>query len=59
MEFLHQSSKKFDILFLLHSKQEFLKIMEEKGKEMEKLSYDKNQNRKNLSFHAVQFSDRI
>ena len=59
MEFLHQSSKKFDILFLLHSKQEFLKIMEEKGKEMEKLSYDKNQNRKNNNKTERKVSKRI
>ena len=59
MEFLHQSSKKFDILFLLHSKQEFLKIMEEKGKEMEKLSYDKNQNRKNNNKTERKVTKRI
>ena len=47
IEFLHQSSKKFDILFLLHSKQEFLHIMEEKGKEMENLRY--SQNKKNTN----------
>jgi hypothetical protein len=35
-KFLQQSSKKFDILFLLHSKQEFLNIMAEKGKQIEK-----------------------
>ena len=59
IEFLHQSSKKFDILFLLHSKQEFLKIMEEKGKEMEKLSYDKNQNRKNNNKTERKVTKRI
>ncbi len=53
IEFLHQSSKKFDILFLLHSKQEFLKIMEEKGKEMEKLSYDKNKKNNNKTERKV------
>ena len=47
IEFLHQSSKKFDILFLLHSKQEFLHLMEEKGKEMENLRY--SQNKKNTN----------
>ena len=31
--FIKQSSKTFDELFLLHSKQEFLEIMKEKGKE--------------------------
>ena len=31
--FIRQSSKTFDELFLLHSKQEFLEIMKEKGKE--------------------------
>ena len=35
-KFLQKSSKKFDILFLLHSKTEFLNIMAEKGKQMEK-----------------------
>jgi hypothetical protein len=35
-KFLQKSSKKFDILFLLHSKTEFLNIMAEKGKQIEK-----------------------
>ncbi len=52
IEFLHQSSKKFDILFLLHSKQEFLHIMEEKGKEMENLRY--SQNKKNTNKGATE-----
>ena len=33
--FLKQSSKKFDLLYLMHSKQEFINIMQEIGKENE------------------------
>ena len=34
-EFLYQSSRKFDLLFLMHSKQEFIQMMKEIGKENE------------------------
>ena len=34
-EFLRQSAKKFDLLYLLHSKQDFIKMMQEIGKDNE------------------------
>ena len=39
--FLRESSKTFDILFLMHSKLEFIEIMRAKGEEEKKLSNQK------------------
>ena len=40
-QFLKESSKTIDILFLMHSKLEFLEIMKQKGEEQKKLSNQK------------------